>query len=53
MTSMECMTYIADHNVQFNVTKLLVAVCLYCVKNRLSLNFKPQHVVCLCIVIVT
>jgi len=29
-----------------------VAVCL-CVKNRLSHNFKPRHVVSLCIVLVT
>jgi len=26
-----------------------VAVCLRCVKNRLSHNFKPQHVVSICI----
>jgi len=36
-----------------NVGKLLVAVCLLCVKNRLSHNFKPQHVVSLCIILVT
>jgi len=30
-----------------------VAVCLCCVKNRLSHNFKPQHVVPICIVLVT
>jgi len=36
------------------VGKLLVAVCLRCVNNRLSHNFKPQHVVVsLCIVLVT
>jgi len=28
-----------------NVGKLLVAVCVRCVKNRLSHNFKPQHLV--------
>jgi len=36
-----------------NVDKLLVAVCLRWVENRLSYNFKPQHVVSLCIVLVT
>jgi len=34
------MTYTADH-----MGKLLVAVCLRCVKNSLNHNFKPQHVV--------
>jgi len=29
------------------VGKLAVAVCLGCVKNRLSHKFKPQHVVSL------
>jgi len=36
-----------------NVGKLLVAVCVRCVKNRLSHNFEPQHVVSLYIVLVT
>jgi len=35
-----------------NVGKLLVAVCSRCVKNRLSHDFKPQHVVSLRIVLV-
>jgi len=35
-----------------NVGKLLVAVCVHCVTNRLSHNFKPQHVVSLYIVLV-
>jgi len=35
-----------------NVGKLLVAVCVRCVKNRPSHDFKPQHVVSLCIVLV-
>jgi len=35
-----------------NVGKLLVAVFLHCAKNSLSHNFKPQHVVSLCISIV-
>ena len=30
-----------------------MAVCVRCVKNRLSHNFKPHHVVSLCIVLVT
>ena len=33
------------------VGKLLVAVCLRCEKNRLRHNFKPQHVVSLCVVL--
>ena len=53
MTSLECMTYIADCNVYFKCGKLLVAVCVRCVKNRISHNFKPQHVVSLCMVLVT
>jgi len=37
-----------------NMGKLLVAVCLRCENNRLSQNFKPQHVVVsFCIVLVT
>jgi len=36
-----------------NVGKLLVAVCLRCVKNSLSHNFKLQHVVSLYIVLLT
>jgi len=35
-----------------NVDKLLVTVCLRCVKNRLSHNFGPQHVLSLCVVLV-
>jgi len=35
-----------------NVGKLLVAVCVRCVKNRLSHDFKPEHV-SFCIVLVT
>jgi len=36
-----------------NVGNLLLAVCLHCVKNSLSHNFKAQHVVSLCTVLVT
>jgi len=36
-----------------NMGKLLVAVCLRYLKNRLSHNFKPQHVASFCIVLVT
>jgi len=35
-----------------NVGRLLVAVCVYSVKDRLNHNFKPQHVVSFCIVLV-
>jgi len=36
-----------------NVGKLLVVVCLCYIKNRLSHDFKSQHVVSLYIVLVT
>jgi len=35
-----------------NVGKLLVSVCLRCIKNRLSHNFEPQLIVSLCLVLV-
>jgi len=36
-----------------SVGKLLVPLCIRCIKNRLSHNFKPQHVESPCIVSVT
>jgi len=50
MTSLECMTYMMSN---LNVGKLLVAVYLRFVKNRLSHNFKSQHVLSLSNVLVT
>jgi len=45
MTSLEYMTNTTDVKSNLNAGKLLVAVCVRCVKNSLSHNFKPRHVV--------